>query len=156
MSDEQTTTDRSDILSLTTQIVTAHLSNNTVSGAEVPALIQTVFDTLAALGNEPASMPTPSPAVPVRRSVAEDYIICLEDGKKLKLLKRHLMTAYGMTPEQYRVKWGLPPDYPMVAPSYSLTRRELAKAFGLGRKPAPVPGPAPKGTSKKRGKAKAA
>ena len=135
MSDEQTTTDRSDILSLTTEIVTAHLSNNTVRGAEVPALIQTVFDTLAALGNEAASMPTLSPAVPIRRSVTEDHIVCLEDGKKLKMLKRHLMTSYNMTPEEYRAKWGLKPDYPMVAPNYAAKRQELAKKIGLGRKP---------------------
>jgi predicted transcriptional regulator len=94
------------------------------------------------------------PAVPVRRSVTDDYIVCLEDGKKLKTLKRHLMTAYGMTPEQYRAKWGLRADYPMVAPAYSRRRGELAKALGLGRKPAaPAPTPRPK---RARGRAKAA
>ena len=79
--------------------------------------------------------------MPIRRSVTDDYIVCLEDGKKLKMLKRHLMTAYGMTPQEYRAKWGLPHDYPMVAPSYAAKRRELAKAIGLGRKPAPAPAP---------------
>jgi predicted transcriptional regulator len=93
--------------------------------------------------------------VPVKRSVTDDYIICLEDGKKLKMLKRHLMTAYGMTPEDYRAKWGLKPDYPMVAPAYSRTRQELAKKIGLGRKPKPAPAPAAKAPAR-RTKAKVA
>ena len=102
----------------------------------MPALIQTVFDTLSRLGSdEPEVSVELTPAVPIKRSVTDDYIICLEDGKKLKLLKRHLMTAYGMTPEQYRAKWGLKHDYPMVAPNYALKRQELAKRIGLGRKP---------------------
>ena len=148
---------RSELLALTGEIVSAHIANNAVARDEVAPLIQSVFDKLNALASdeEPASVEL-TPAVPIRRSVTDDYIVCLEDGKKLKLLKRHLMTAYGMTPEQYRVKWGLPPEYPMVAPSYSRARGELAKAIGLGRKPAPVPGPAPKATSRKRGKAKVA
>jgi predicted transcriptional regulator len=155
MSDEQAAT-RSETLALTAEIVSAHLSNNVLAGAEVPGLIQTVFDTLPALGrDEPTTPVVLTPAVPIKRSVTDDYIVCLEDGKKLKTLKRHLMTAYDMTPEQYRVKWGLPPDYPMVAPSYSRTRKEMAKAIGLGRKPAPAPAPEPKSGSR-RSKAKAA
>ena len=103
-------------------------------------MIQTVFDTLTALGtDEPTTPVALTPAVPIKRSVTDDYIVCLEDGKRLKVLKRHLMTAYGMTPEQYRAKWGLPHDYPMVAPSYAQKRSEFAKAFGLGRRPARSP-----------------
>jgi predicted transcriptional regulator len=147
MSSEQTST-RSELLSLTTEIVTAHLSNN--PSTDVPGLIQAVFDTLKGLayGEEPSPVAL-TPAVPIRRSVTDDYIVCLEDGKKLKMLKRHLMSAYGMTTDQYRAKWGLPYDYPMVAPSYAAKRRELAKAIGLGRKPAPAPAPAPKRRRKK-------
>ena len=138
------TPDRSELLALTTEIVAAHLGNNAVSGGDVASLIQTVFDTLSGLGSEEARSVELTPAVPIRRSVTDDYIICLEDGKKLKMLKRHLMTAYGMTPEDYRAKWGLKPDYPMVAPNYALKRQELAKKIGLGRKPRvaePVPAP---------------
>ena len=143
MSEEQATT-RSELLSLTTQIVTAQLSNNPSSGTDVPGLIEAVFDTLTELSRDEEPAPALTPAVPIRRSVTDDYIVCLEDGKKLKMLKRHLMTAYGMTPQEYRAKWGLPHDYPMVAPSYAAKRRELAKAIGLGRKPAPAPAPRPK------------
>ena len=108
--------------------------------AEVPGLIQTVFDKLTALNQDEATEPVAlAPAVPIKRSLTDDHIVCLEDGKRLKMLKRHLMTAHGMTPEQYRAKWGLPYDYPMVAPSYARKRQELAKAIGLGRKPAPEP-----------------
>jgi predicted transcriptional regulator len=153
MSEEQAAT-RSELLSLTTEIVTAHLSNNSASGSEVVGLIQSVFDTLTALASDEKPAPVAlTPAVPIRRSVTDDYIVCLEDGKKLKMLKRHLMTAYGMTPEQYRAKWGLPSTYPMVAPSYTRTRQELAKKIGLGRKPARAPAPK---TRKRGGKAKAA
>ena len=134
MSEEQATT-RSELLSLTTQIVTAQLSNNPSSGTDVPGLIEAVFDTLTELSRDEEPAPALTPAVPIRRSVTDDYIVCLEDGKKLKMLKRHLMTAYGMTPQEYRAKWGLPHDYPMVAPSYAAKRQELAKAIGLGRKP---------------------
>ena len=137
------------------EIVVAYLSKNASSGAEVPGLIKSVFDTLTALAREEAPAPaTLTPAVPIKRSVTDDYIVCLEDGKRLKVLKRHLMTAYGMTPEQYRAKWGLPPDYPTVAPSYARKRQELAKALGLGRKPARA-APAPKPTVKTRKKAAA-
>ena len=156
MSQEQAAT-RSEILALTVEIVAANLTNNAMSRAEVPGLIQSVFETLEALArNEvPAEPVALTPAVPIKRSVTDDYIVCLEDGKKLKMLKRHLMTAYGMTPEQYRAKWGLPHDYPMVAPSYRRRRQEVAKATGLGRKPAPAPAPKAKAGSRK-GKAKAA
>jgi predicted transcriptional regulator len=141
---EDKSVDRSEILALTAEIVAAHVGNNAVAGAEVGTLIQSIFDTLRGLGSdEPATAVELTPAVPIKRSVTDDYIVCLEDGKKLKMLKRHLMTAYGMTPQAYRVKWGLKPDYPMVAPTYSAQRQALAKQIGLGRKPAPPP-PAPK------------
>jgi predicted transcriptional regulator len=147
--------DRSDLLALTAEIVSAHVGNN--STEDVPALIQTVFDTLSGLGTDAAPPVELTPAVPIRRSVTDDYLICLEDGKKLKMLKRHLMTSYDMTPAQYRAKWGLKADYPMVAPSYSARRGELARQIGLGRKPKVVevvaePAPAPKPARKARTK----
>ena len=146
--------DRSNLLSLTAEIVSAHVANNAVRDGDVAALIQSVFDTLNTLGTEDAEPAALTPAVPIKRSVTDDYIICLEDGKKLKMLKRHLMTAYGMTPEAYRAKWGLKFDYPMVAPNYALKRQELAKKIGLGRKPrviepTPPPMPAPKAAARK-------
>jgi predicted transcriptional regulator len=127
------------ILGLTAQIVSAHLSNNPTETATLPALIHSVYRSLSTVG-EPQPQPTPTltPAVPVKKSVFPDHIVCLEDGKKLKMLKRHLRTSYGMTPEAYRTKWGLPSDYPMVAPSYAAKRSSLAKEIGLGRKPAAV------------------
>lgn len=128
----------SDILSLTTEIVSAHLSNNTVPAAEIPALIERIYKTLSSVGHETATAPAmqerPQPAVPIRKSIMPDYLVCLEDGKKLKMLKRHLKTAYKMTPDQYRDRWGLPADYPMVAPNYAKTRSRLAKDIGLGIK----------------------
>ncbi len=123
------------ILELTAEIVSAHVSNNSVPLAELPGLIQEVYKTLSAVGRGALSPEKPQPAVPVKKSVFPDYIICLEDGKKLKMLKRHLKTVYNMTPEQYRERWGLPPDYPMVAPNYAQRRSELAKRIGLGTKP---------------------
>jgi predicted transcriptional regulator len=123
------------VLGLTAQIVSAHVSNNSVSPDALPSLIQEVYKTLAGLGNERSEPERPQPAVPVKKSVFADHIICLEDGKKLKMLKRHLKTAYNMTPEQYRDRWGLPPDYPMVAPNYARHRSSLAKKIGLGTKP---------------------
>ncbi len=130
------TIERGELLALTSDIVAAHASNNAVPSGDLPSLIETVFGTLKKL-NEPAQEPVVElkPAVSVKRSVTDDYIICLEDGKKLKMLKRHLKTAYDMSPEEYRAKWGLPHDYPMVAPSYAAKRQELAKKIGLGRKP---------------------
>ena len=123
------------VLGLTAQIVAAHVSNNPVSPDALPSLIQEVYKTLAGVGREPPEPERPQPVVPVKRSIFPDYIICLEDGKKLKMLKRHLKTAYNMSPEQYRDRWGLAPDYPMVAPSYARHRSSLAKKIGLGTKP---------------------
>src|ERR1700724_1053458 len=123
----------SDLLALTTEIVAAHVSNNTVSVGDLPQLINQVYNSLANIGTAPpAPAERPQPAVPVKKSVYPDYIICLEDGKKLKMLKRHLKTAYDMTPEDYRERWGLAPEYPMVAPNYAKQRSKLAKEIGLG------------------------
>ncbi|MCS6855146.1 MAG: MucR family transcriptional regulator [Elioraea sp.] len=122
------------ILELTAEIVSAHVSNNSVPLSELPGLIQEVYKTLSAVGRGASAPEKPQPAVPIKKSVFPDYIICLEDGKKLKMLKRHLKTVYNMTPEQYRERWGLPPDYPMVAPNYAQRRSELAKKIGLGTK----------------------
>ena len=125
-----------DVLGLTAQIVAAHVSNNAVPVDNLPSLIQDIYRTLSGMGREqPIIVDKPSPAVPVKKSIFPDYLVCLEDGKKLKMLKRHLSTAYGMTPEQYREKWGLAVDYPMVAPSYAKHRSSLAKQIGLGTKP---------------------
>ena len=122
-----------EILPLVTDILAAHLSNNTVAMAELPGLIRSVYDALASAGGAPEPVAErPNPAVPVKKSVTPDYIICLEDGKKLKMLKRHLSTAYDMSPEQYRQRWELPADYPMVAPNYARQRSRLAKEIGLG------------------------
>ena len=132
MSDQ---TESADVLGLTAQIVSAHVSNNAIGAEALPSLIQEVYRTLAGVGKEQVLPDKQLPAVPVKKSVFPDYIICLEDGKKLKMLKRHLKTSYNMTPEQYREKWQLPPDYPMVAPSYARHRSSLAKKIGLGTKP---------------------
>ncbi|MDA8253229.1 MAG: MucR family transcriptional regulator [Rhodospirillales bacterium] len=126
---------QTDVLGLTAQIVSAHVSNNSVTPDALPALIQDVYRTLSGVGKEPVQPDKPQPAVPVKKSVFPDHIVCLEDGKKLKMLKRHLKTAYNMTPEQYRERWGLAPDYPMVAPNYARHRSSLAKKIGLGTKP---------------------
>jgi predicted transcriptional regulator len=127
--------DTADVLELTAQIVSAHVSNNSISPDALPALIQEIYRTLSNVGKETPAPERPQPAVPVKKSVFPDHIVCLEDGKKLKMLKRHLKTAYNMTPEQYRERWGLPPDYPMVAPNYARHRSSLAKKIGLGTKP---------------------
>jgi len=124
-----------DVLGLTAQIVSAHVSNNSVTTDALPSLIQEVYKTLAGVGKEPIQPEKPQPAVPIKKSVFPDHIICLEDGKKLKMLKRHLKTAYNMTPEQYRERWSLGADYPMVAPNYARHRSSLAKKIGLGTKP---------------------
>lgn len=125
--------EHNDLLALTADIVSSHVANNSVAVNDLPQLIQNVYATLSGLTTpQPAPDVRPEPAVPVRQSIKPDYIICLEDGKKLKMLKRHLMTAYGMTPDDYRAKWGLPADYPMVAPNYAESRRQLAKSIGLG------------------------
>ena len=123
------------VLGLTAQIVSAHVSNNLVSPDGLTPLIQEVYKTLAGVGKEPTQPERPPPAVSPKKSVFAGYIVCLEDGKKLKMLKRHLKTAYNMTPEQYRERWGLTPDYPMVAPDYAKHRSSLAKKIGLGTKP---------------------
>jgi predicted transcriptional regulator len=143
-----------ELLALTAQIVSAHLSHNTVAASEVATLIREVHGTLAALaGGAAPAQPAekPQPAVPIKKSIHPDYLICLEDGKKLKMLKRHLKSAFNMTPEQYRERWGLPADYPMVAPNYAEKRSELAKKIGLGRKPGQGTTATPKG--RKRGAA---
>lgn len=124
------------LITLTADIVAAHVSNNSVAVSDLPTLISNVHGALTALGGVPVVEAAPlEPAVPIRNSVKRDFIVCLDDGKKLKMLRRHLMTHYGMTPDDYRAKWGLPADYPMVAPAYAEQRRELAKSIGLGRKP---------------------
>ena len=123
------------LLTLTADIVAAHVSNNSVAVNDLPNLIQNVHGALSGISRTTAAPETkPEPKVSIRSSVKPDYIVCLEDGKKLKMLKRHLMTHYNMTPDQYRQKWGLSPDYPMVAPNYAEQRRNLAKAIGLGTK----------------------
>lgn len=121
-----------ELLELTSDIVSAHLSNNTVSMSDVPQMIEDVYRTLGNVGEKVEPKEKAQPAVPVKRSIQPDHLICLEDGKKLKMLKRHLKTAYNMTPEEYRDKWNLPADYPMVAPSYAEHRSNLAKKIGLG------------------------
>ena len=127
---------QSDILRMAVEIVSAYVSNNSVASDQVPDVINTVFGSLSALnGQVPSTVgELPKPAISVRRSVTPDYIVCLEDGKQLKMLKRHLRAAYGLTPDEYRVKWGLPADYPMVAPNYAKQRSSFAKQIGLGRK----------------------
>jgi predicted transcriptional regulator len=127
------------LITLTSDIVAAHVSNNDVAVESVPDLITQVYGALAGLGNDvqPEEAP-PEPAVSIRASIKPDYIVCLEDGKKLKMLKRYLRTNFNMTPEEYRARWNLPADYPMVAPNYAEKRRDLAKKIGLGRKPGTV------------------
>jgi predicted transcriptional regulator len=144
--------ERGEILALTAEIVAAHVGRNAVARAQLPALIQSVFETLQGLATAPpVASAELAPAVSIKRSVTDDHIFCLEDGKKLKMLKRHLMTYHGLTPEAYRAKWGLKPDYPMVAPNYSAQRQGLAKQIGLGRKAAPPPPPpAPKKPKRRR------
>jgi predicted transcriptional regulator len=132
--------DKSNLIDLTADIVTAHLANNKVAPAELPELIQSIFTALSNL-NEPVvpDAEPQQPAVPVRSSVKHEYIVCLEDGAKLKMLRRYLRTRFNMTPEEYRAKWNLPRDYPMVAPAYAEQRRTLAQSIGLGRKKAETP-----------------
>lgn len=136
----------SGVLGLTAQIVSAHVGHNTVAAEDLPGLIEQVYQALHGFQAAAVSVGSPSsaaaeaverpkPAVPVSKSVFAEYLVCLEDGKQLKMLKRHLQTAYNMTPEQYRAKWGLAPDYPMVAPDYAKKRSSLAKAIGLGTRP---------------------
>ncbi len=124
-----------DMLGLTAQIVSAYVSNHSVTPDSLPALIQDVYRTLTGVGRELVVADKLHPAVPIKKSVFPDHIFCLEDGKKLKMLKRHLKTAYNLTPDQYRERWGLAADYPMVAPNYARHRSSLAKQIGLGTKP---------------------
>jgi predicted transcriptional regulator len=131
--------DQAILTGLTAEIACAYLAHNKIDPDQVPGLIASTYAALSGLGTPKEVAPAlPEPAVSIRASIKPDYIVCLEDGKKLKMLKRHLMNAYSMTPEQYRARWGLPADYPMVAPNYAEKRRELAKAIGLGRKPGHV------------------
>jgi predicted transcriptional regulator len=123
-----------DLLPLVGKIISAYVANNQVPPDALPGIIQQVYKSLAVSEPETTEAERPQPAVPIKRSVHEDYIICLEDGNKLKLLKRYLQTRYGMTPEQYRERWGLSPDYPMVAPGYAAMRSSQAKSSGLGRR----------------------
>ena len=131
MSDE---TNDDTLITLTADIVAAHVSNNSVAVNDLPQLINNIHGALSGLAGRGAPEAKPEPKVPIRSSIRPDYIVCLEDGKRLKMLKRHLMTHYQMTPDQYRQKWGLNSDYPMVAPNYAEQRRALAKAIGLGTK----------------------
>lgn len=145
------TLDRSELLALTSEIVSAHVANNAVAQDGLPELISNVFGTLEGLIEPAAQEPEPLvPAVSIKKSVQDEYLVCLEDGKKLKMLKRHLSTSFDMTPEDYRAKWGLPSVYPMVAPAYSRKRQDLAKKIGLGRKPATKPAPKRKAAAKKK------
>ena len=133
--------DRSELLEMTADIVSAYVGNNTVAAAELPSLISNIHAALSTVstGVVEAAPEPKEPAVPIRKSISPDYLICLEDGRKFKSLKRHLRTKYDMSPEEYRAKWGLPKDYPMVAPNYAKARSDLAKQMGLGqggRKPA--------------------
>ena len=120
-------------LELVSKIVSAYVSNNSLPSDELPDLITTIHEALQ--NPDQAAASTPEPAVPIKKSVRPNYVVCLEDGKKLKMLKRHLRTSYNMTPDEYRRKWGLSSDYPMVAPKYAARRSEIAKIIGLGRKP---------------------
>lgn len=141
--------DKENLMTLTADIVAAHVGNNNVSVSDVPTLIEKVYASLAGIGQGPAEAPAEEqkPAVSIRSSVKPDYIVCLEDGAKLTMLKRYLRTRFDMTPEQYRAKWGLPKDYPMVAPNYAEKRRSLAHSIGLGRKK----GESPKAAVKAKG-----
>ena len=140
---------RQELLSLTTEIVASFAGHNTVAVGDLPAVIESVFRALRGVGQGEAEKPAeaPVPAVPVKKSIGTDFLVCLEDGRKVKMLKRYLATRHGLTPEEYRRRWGLPGDYPMVAPAYAARRSAMAKQIGLGRKPAaaaaPVPEPTP-------------
>ncbi len=133
---DQGVVDKDNLIELTTEIVAAYCGNNTVDSGDIAGTIQTVYASLASLAADAtAARGKLEPAVPIKKSVAPDYLVCLEDGKKAKMLKRHLSTAHGMTPAEYRQKWGLRADYPMVAPNYAKQRSRIAKKIGLGTKP---------------------
>ena len=124
-----------ELLRMTADIVSAYVSKNVLPAQQIPEVINTVYSSLTGLNTQPREIPSEplKPAVPIRKSVTPEYIVCLEDGKKLKMLKRHLRSTYNMSPDEYRARWGLPPDYPMVAPNYAAQRSEFAKRIGLGR-----------------------
>ncbi|MBU6236157.1 MAG: MucR family transcriptional regulator [Alphaproteobacteria bacterium] len=131
---QNTPTNHADLLTLTSDIVSSYLSANSVPAADIPAIIERIYKTLANVNAPQGIMADrPQPAVSIKKSVTPEYIICLEDGKKLKMLKRHLKSAYNLTPDEYRERWGLPSDYPMVAPNYADKRSKLAKSIGLGK-----------------------
>ena len=134
--DKTTHITNGEVLKMAVEIVSAYVSNNGVNAAQVPDLLNTIYSSLNTLNGSSSinGTETPKPAVSIRRSITPDYIVCLEDGKNLKMLKRHLRASYGITPDEYRAKWGLPPDYPMVAPNYAEQRSNFAKKIGLGRK----------------------
>lgn len=141
--------------SLTAEIVAALVASQPVAISDLPGVIASVFGALRSVGQSEVEEPAeaPAPAVPIKKSIQQDYLICLEDGRKVKMLKRHLATRYNLTPEQYRQRWGLPKSYPMVAPAYAAKRSELARHIGLGRKPvvvAPAPAPTPAAPESKR------
>ena len=146
---DESSNPRQELLTLTTKIVSAFVGSNTVATSDLPNLVSSVFRSLSSVDQpQPVkAAEAPTPAVPIKKSVTPDFLICLEDGQKTKILKRYLASRYNLTPEQYRQRWGLSRDYPMVAPNYAAKRSELAKSFGLGRKPAqptkPVPEPGP-------------
>ena len=147
MADTATIPDQK-LTELTAEVVSAYVARNSLPASELPALLQSVHSAFGKLNGasaetEEVSAEPLKPAVPIKKSITDDYLISLENGQKFKSLKRHLMTAYGMTPEQYRAKWGLPKEYPMVAPAYANSRSALAKSLGLGRKPNPTPIDAP-------------
>lgn len=130
---------QTDLLEMTAQVVSAYVGNNPVSESQLPEVIRSVYISLNALDSAGAgeAAPEQKPAVPIKRSITPDYIVCLEDGKKLKMLKRHLRTTYNLTPDEYRAKWSLPTDYPMVAPNYAKQRSAFAKKIGLGKRTGP-------------------
>ena len=134
MSDKPTPSSHGEVLRMVTDVIASYLKKNPVTASDLPGVIATVYGAFTApqTGTVEAVVERPEPAVPIKRSVTPDYIICLEDGKQLKMLKRHLATSYNLTPDEYRVRWGLPPDYPMVAPNYATQRSALAKQIGLG------------------------
>lgn len=131
---EDTNLNTGDLLDITSEIISAYVSNNNVEDNKLTELIESVYITLANIANQSIGESSLEPAVPIKKSVTPEYIICLEDGKKFKMLKRHLKTTYDMTPEEYRERWGLGADYPMVAPNYANKRSDLAKEIGLGKK----------------------
>jgi predicted transcriptional regulator len=129
-----------DLLRMAADVAAAYVSNNTLPATQITDVIKAIYASFVSLDRTDGGLPTSAkPVVPIKKSVTPEYIICLEDGKKLKMLKRHLRTAYGLTPEEYRAKWGLPVDYPMVAPNYAQQRSAFAKKIGLGRKPSKRP-----------------